>query len=124
MTDPRLTTRQDGGHLPVRIVMSRCMTLPPDANLWNVANAPTIVMTQRGARREFQAQLVARGVEVVEFDFLTPKAVMDYCFDRGFLSVMWECGGTLSAPAIASGVIHKASERTKALLFNNIGFPW
>ncbi|KAG6550147.1 hypothetical protein Mapa_008103 [Marchantia paleacea] len=105
--NPRLTTRQDGGHLPVRIVMSRCMTLPPDANLWNVANAPTIVMTQRGARREFQAQLIARGVEVVEFDFLTPKAVMDYCFDRGFLSVMWECGGTLSAPAIASGVIHK-----------------
>ncbi|KAL3699032.1 hypothetical protein R1sor_017054 [Riccia sorocarpa] len=105
--NPRLTTRRDGGHLPVRIVMSRCLTLPDDANVWNVANAPTIVMTQRGARREFQAQLIARGVEVVEFDFLTPKAVMDYCFDRGFLSVMWECGGTLSAPAIASGVIHK-----------------
>lgn len=43
----------------------------------------------------------------VEFDFLTPKAVMEYCYNRGFLSILWECGGMLSAPAIASGVIHK-----------------
>lgn len=105
--DPRLTTRQEGGHLPVRIVMSRTLNLPEELHLWDVANAPTIVMTQRGARSDFQARLAARGVEIVEFDFLTPRGVMDYCYERGFLSVLWECGGTLSAPAIASGVIHK-----------------
>jgi diaminohydroxyphosphoribosylaminopyrimidine deaminase/5-amino-6-(5-phosphoribosylamino)uracil reductase len=64
-------------------------------------------MTQKGVRRDFQLMLASRGVEVVEFDFLTPKAVMEYCYDRGFLSILWECGGMLSAPAIASGVIHK-----------------
>ena len=31
--------------------------------------------------------LRARGVEVVEFDFLTPELVADYCYDRGFLQV-------------------------------------
>lgn len=53
--------------------------------------------------------LVSQGVEVIEFDFLTPEAVADYCYERGFLQLLWECGGTLSAPAIASGVIHKVA---------------
>lgn len=105
--NPRLTTRQEGGHLPIRIVMSRTLNLPEDANLWDVSTTQTIVATQRGARRDFQRRLTLKGVEVVEFDILTPRAVMDYCYDRGFLSVLWECGGALSAPAIAFGVIHK-----------------
>jgi riboflavin biosynthesis pyrimidine reductase len=107
LADPRLTTRQEGGHVPVRVVMSRCLNLPMDAKLWDVSNTQTIVTTQKGARQDFQAMLAARGVEVVEFDFLTPRAVMDYCYHRGYLSVLWECGGMLSAPAIASGVIQK-----------------
>ena len=57
------------------------------ANLWDVSGAPTIVMTQRGTRRAFQAALRDQGVEVVEFDFLTPEAVSYYCYDRGFLQV-------------------------------------
>ncbi len=65
-------------------------------------------MTQRGARQHFQGQLRSRGVEVVEFDFLTPEAVAEYCSERGFLQCLWECGGTLAAPAIAGGAIHKA----------------
>ncbi len=34
-----------------------------------------------------QSKLRDKGVEVVEFDFLTPEAVADYCYDRGFLQV-------------------------------------
>jgi riboflavin biosynthesis pyrimidine reductase len=60
------------------------------------------------AHSEFaQASLRAKGVEVVEFDFLSPAAVADYCYERGFLQLLWECGGTLAAPAIAGNVIHK-----------------
>ncbi|KAG1655585.1 hypothetical protein FOA52_005884 [Chlamydomonas sp. UWO 241] len=105
--NPRLTTRREGGHVPVRICMSRTLDLPADAALWDVSVAPTIVMTQKGARTAFQAMLRSRGVEVVEFDFLTPENVADYCYDRGFLQCFWECGGVLSAPAISSNVIHK-----------------
>ena len=61
-----------------------------DANLWDISSAPTIVMTQRGARRDFQERLRARGVEVVQFDFLTPEAVAAYCAERGFLQVLAE----------------------------------
>lgn len=33
--NPRLTTRRDSGHLPVRVVMSRTLDLPEKANLWD-----------------------------------------------------------------------------------------
>uniref|UniRef100_A0A453Q3B9 5-amino-6-(5-phosphoribosylamino)uracil reductase n=1 Tax=Aegilops tauschii subsp. strangulata TaxID=200361 RepID=A0A453Q3B9_AEGTS len=105
--DPRLTARHVKGHVPVRIVMSQTCNLPEEANLWNVHEAYTIVATQRGARRDFQKKLAMKGVEVVEFDMLNPRDVMSYCYDRGYLSVLWECGGTLSAAAISARVIHK-----------------
>ena len=53
--------------------------------------------------------LRSRGVEVVEFDFLTPEGVADYCYNRGFLQCFWECGGVLSAPCISGNVIHKVT---------------
>lgn len=105
--DPRLTARGGGGHVPIRIVMSQTLDLPEEANLWNVADAYTIVATQRGAGKDMQKKLAKKGVEVVEFDFLNPLEFMEYCYDRGYLSVLWECGGGLSAPAISSGIIHK-----------------
>ncbi|XP_021314969.1 riboflavin biosynthesis protein PYRR, chloroplastic isoform X1 [Sorghum bicolor] len=105
--DPRLTARHVKGHVPVRIVMSQSLNLPDEANLWNVNDAYTIVATQRGARRDFQKKLAMKGVEVVEFDMLNPRNVMSYCYDRGYLAVLWECGGTLAASAIAASVIHK-----------------
>ncbi|PSR92801.1 Riboflavin biosynthesis intermediates N-glycosidase [Actinidia chinensis var. chinensis] len=105
--NPRLTARHGGGHLPMRIVLSQTLNLPEVANLWDITDVPTIVATQRGARKSFQKFLASRGVEVVEFDILNPKDVMEYLYDRGYLSILWECGGTLSASAISSGVIHK-----------------
>ncbi|KAK2974283.1 hypothetical protein RJ640_016769 [Escallonia rubra] len=107
LDDPRLTARHGAGHLPMRIVMSRTLDLPEVANLWDVAEVHTIVATQRGAKRNFQKFLASKGVEVVEFDILNPNDVMGYLYDRGYLSILWECGGALSASAISSGVIHK-----------------
>ncbi|XP_024626911.1 riboflavin biosynthesis protein PYRR, chloroplastic isoform X2 [Medicago truncatula] len=105
--NPRLTARHGGGHMPIRIVMSQSLDLPEEANLWDMSEVSTIVVTQRGARRSLQKLLASKGVEVVEFDILNPRDVMEYFYDRGYLSVFWECGGTLAASAISSGVIHK-----------------
>ena len=93
--------------MPIRIVMSQTLNLPEEANLWDMSEVCTIVVTQRGARRSFQKLLASKGVEVVEFDILNPRDVMEYFHDRGYLSILWECGGTLAASAISSGVIHK-----------------
>lgn len=102
-----MTVRHGGSHLPRRIVLSQTLDLPEEAHIWNVSEVPTIVATQRGARRSFQKLLASKGVEVVEFDILDPRDVMGYLYDRGYLSILWECGGTLAASAISSGVIHK-----------------
>lgn len=107
VADPQLTARNGGGHMPIRIVMTQSLDLPEEACLWDISDVSTIVVTQRGARRRFQKFLASKGVEVVEFDLLNPRDVMEYFHDRGYLQILWECGGTLAASAISSGVIHK-----------------
>jgi diaminohydroxyphosphoribosylaminopyrimidine deaminase / 5-amino-6-(5-phosphoribosylamino)uracil reductase len=104
--NPHLTSHGQGHH-PLRVVMSRTLDLPLEANLWQTAIAPTVVFTEAGANPQVQQALMAQGVELVELAALTPAAVMSHLYDRGFLSVLWECGGQLAAAAIADGVIQK-----------------
>lgn len=104
--NPLLTSRQPD-RTPLRVVMSRSLDLPIDANLWNTAIAPTLVCTQTDVQPKFQDKLRQQGVEVLELNPLTPSAVMTHLYDRGFLSVLWECGGTLAARAIADGSVQK-----------------
>lgn len=104
--NPLLTSRREDV-TPLRVVMSQSLDLPEQAQLWDVAIAPTVVFTQLGQNPALQAKLRDRGVEVVELDPLTPAQVMQNLGDRGFLSVLWECGGTLAAQAILAGAVQK-----------------
>ena len=105
--NPYLTSHHPDAHNPLRIVMSRTLDLPLDAHLWQTADAPTLVLTEVGINPDFQQQLVKREVEVVELTPLTPEKVMAYLYDRQLSSVLWECGGTLAASAIADGTVQK-----------------
>ncbi|WP_370588119.1 bifunctional diaminohydroxyphosphoribosylaminopyrimidine deaminase/5-amino-6-(5-phosphoribosylamino)uracil reductase RibD [Trichocoleus sp. FACHB-591] len=107
LDNPLLTSRQVDGPHPLRVVMSRTLNLPEQAHLWQTAAAPTLVITEPGVKPEFQSLLRKLGVEVVELSPLMPAQVMTYLYDRGFLSVLWECGGTLAAQAIADGAVQK-----------------
>jgi diaminohydroxyphosphoribosylaminopyrimidine deaminase/5-amino-6-(5-phosphoribosylamino)uracil reductase len=95
----------------------------PRTNLWDTSEAPTIVMTRTGARPEFQAQLRELGVEVIEFDDLTPSAVAEYCGKRGYLQLFWECGGGLAAPALNDGVIHHVMAFIAPKIIGSSGGP-
>lgn len=110
------TLRQDNPHLtshhpdlpnPLRVVMTQNLDVPTAAILWDTSVAPTLVVTQMGANPAMQTRLRDRGVEILELDPLRPSQVMQHLYDRGFLSVLWECGGTLAASAIADGAIQK-----------------
>jgi diaminohydroxyphosphoribosylaminopyrimidine deaminase / 5-amino-6-(5-phosphoribosylamino)uracil reductase len=105
--NPYLTSHQEEMHNPLRVVMSRHLNLPGDARLWQTAEAPTLVLTEVGSSPDFQKMLLQRGVEVVELTSLTPEAAMAHLYERGFCSVLWECGGTLAASAIAQGAVQK-----------------
>ncbi|GAA6622256.1 bifunctional diaminohydroxyphosphoribosylaminopyrimidine deaminase/5-amino-6-(5-phosphoribosylamino)uracil reductase RibD [Scytonema sp. NUACC26] len=105
--NPHLTSHQEGAHNPLRVVMSRRLELPEKAHLWQTSEAPTLVLTELGANPSFQELLRKLGVEVVELTPLTPTRAMAYLYDRGFCSVLWECGGVLAASAIAEGAVQK-----------------
>jgi len=110
--NPQLTTHSVHDHNPLRVVMSRQLDLPSQANLWNTDLAQTVVFTQTSPDGTLpnpaQADaLQQQGVEVVGLTALTPTAVMQALYARGLLSVLWECGGTLAARAVAEGMVQK-----------------
>jgi diaminohydroxyphosphoribosylaminopyrimidine deaminase/5-amino-6-(5-phosphoribosylamino)uracil reductase len=105
--NPQLTTHGVATPNPLRVVLSQSLDLPIEAQLWSVAEAPTLVLTLTGMRQTVQAQLRDRGVEVLELANLSPATVMEILGQRGMLSVLWECGGKLAAQAIAAGAVQK-----------------
>ena len=105
--NPHLTSHQPHTPNPLRVVMTHNLDVPKEAILWDVTIAPTLVVTRTGANPEMQSILRDRHVQVLELDQLKPSLVMEHLYDRGFLSVLWECGGTLAASAIADGAIQK-----------------
>ena len=105
--NPRLTSHGQSTHNPLRVVMSRRLNLPPQANLWQLEAAATVVFTSPEADPGQQQLLTAQGVEVVVLPTLTPKRVTDQLYQRGCAAVLWECGGQLAAEAIKDGVIDK-----------------
>lgn len=107
LDNPKLTSRLADAPNPLRVVMSRTLDLPTEAHLWQVELAPTLVLTEVGVKRDFQQQLLAKGVQVVELNPLTPTEAMTYLYSLGIMSVLWECGGTLAASAISCGAIQK-----------------
>lgn len=105
--NPHLTTHQVGGPNPLRVVMSRNLHLPLESHLWATQVANTVVFTEWGKNPALQQHLRDRGVEVIELNPLTPSQVMQALYERELSSVLWECGGTLAAQAIAQKVIQK-----------------
>ena len=105
--NPRLTSHGQGEHNPLRIVMSRHLDLPEQANLWDVTAAKTLVFcsSERSANRE--QQLKQQGIEVIALPTLDPLAVFQVLQERGLRSVLWECGGQLAARAIAQNCVQK-----------------
>lgn len=105
--NPLLTSHNQSSHNPLRVVMSRSLDLPEEAKLWQTAEVPTLVLTETGTNPDLQQQLMKKGVDVVELTPLTPEKIMAYLYDRQLSSVLWECGGTLAAKAIADGAVQK-----------------
>lgn len=107
LDNPHLTTHGVGDRSPLRVVMSRSLNVPPQARLWQTDIAPTLVATTPQANPQVKADLQQKGVEVIELSPLSPRTLMEYFYKREFSSILWECGETLAAQAIADGVIQK-----------------
>ncbi|MGB2923717.1 MAG: bifunctional diaminohydroxyphosphoribosylaminopyrimidine deaminase/5-amino-6-(5-phosphoribosylamino)uracil reductase RibD [Limnothrix sp.] len=107
LDNPYLTTHNVAAHNPLRVIVTQRLDFPKDRHLWDTAIAPTLILTKPDANPDLQKYLLDRGVEVEHIDPVSPKAVMQYLYERGCLQVLWECGGTLAAQAIADGTVQK-----------------
>ncbi|PSF35608.1 bifunctional diaminohydroxyphosphoribosylaminopyrimidine deaminase/5-amino-6-(5-phosphoribosylamino)uracil reductase RibD [Aphanothece hegewaldii CCALA 016] len=105
--NPYLTTHHEKAHNPLRVVMSRTLDLPLEAHLWETQEVSTLVFTEIKTNPTLHKQLLKHGVEVIELPVLSPATVMEHLYQKGLCSVLWECGGTLAAKAIADGAVQK-----------------
>lgn len=132
--DPELTVRLVENHdiqelrspQPLRVVMTsnvaRLWQDKPEAKLWNVAEAATVVaisstgtdgMHRDGSEAASKAveQLRLRGVQIAYLDAFRPlpptRALMQWLFERGCNSVLWECGGNLATSAVREAAVQK-----------------
>lgn len=121
--NPRLTSHGHSSHNPLRVVMSRRLDLPLEANLWHTEEAPTVVFTETEADPARRQALAAKGVEVVVLPAIAPRTVTEHLYRRGCATVLWECGGILAAQAIQEGVIDKLWAFVAPKLVGGIGAP-
>lgn len=108
--DPQLTSHQTDNTAipnPIRVVMSRSLQLPRSAKLWQTQLVPTLVFTEQHPDTEMAQHLAAQQVDVIHLPQVTPKDVLAVLHQRGVMTVLWECGGSLSAQAIAQGCVQK-----------------
>lgn len=111
--DPQLTCRLVDGHNPLRVVLSRRLDLPTTLKLWNTQDAPTLVMTEpaSGSKQHERSHLLDfltnKGVDVLTLPKLTPATASKALYDRGLITVLWECGATVAAAALLDGTIQK-----------------
>lgn len=104
---PQLTSHGWSDHNPLRVVLSRGLDLPKNAPLWDIALAPTLVLTEQDADDRRADFLIQRGVELQILPQLTPKAAFELLYQRGLNTVLWECGGTLAAAALRDNCVQK-----------------
>lgn len=103
--DPLLTSRGLRSPEPLRVVLSRSLDLPDQAQLWDQSVAPTLVVHGLDAPAEARSRLDAVGVQRQELQACEPDALMAVLAQRGCNRVLWECGPGLAAAAIQQGCV-------------------
>ncbi len=105
--DPLLTSRGRRDPEPLRVVLSRGLDLPAEAQLWRQEQAPTLVAHGTGAPSQALFQLDRLGVERLVLADCSPRALLEELARRGCNQVLWECGPELAAAALRQGCVQE-----------------
>ena len=101
--NPLLTSRGRRQQEPLRVVLSRSLLLPADAQLWDQHLAPTLVAHSYEAPPRRRFALDRLGVERVLLQACEPWALLEELARRGCNQVLWECGPVLAAAVLRDG---------------------
>jgi diaminohydroxyphosphoribosylaminopyrimidine deaminase/5-amino-6-(5-phosphoribosylamino)uracil reductase len=105
--DPLLTSRGRSSPEPLRVVISRELDLPQQAQLWDQSLAPTLVAHAKAADPKACGWLDALGIKRLPLDPCDPRELMAQLAAQGCNRVLWECGPDLAAAAIDQGCIQE-----------------
>ena len=105
--DPLLTSRGQRTPEPLRVVLSRRLELPGQAQLWDQRSASTLVAHGPEASAAVCAHLDGLGVERLQLERCEPKALLEALALRGCNQVLWECGPELAASALRQGCVQQ-----------------
>jgi diaminohydroxyphosphoribosylaminopyrimidine deaminase/5-amino-6-(5-phosphoribosylamino)uracil reductase len=107
--DPLLTSRGRRTPEPLRVVFSRSLDLPAQAQLWDQGPAASLVAHGPEAPPAKRQVLDALGVERLELEHCQPAALLMALAQRGGNQVLWECGPALAAAAVAQGCVQEVA---------------
>ena len=103
--DPLLTSRGRRDPEPLRVVLSRGLDLPAEAQLWDTASAATLV----AHGPEAAGKQAPNGPERLELEQCEPLPLMQHLAARVCNQVLWECGSELAAAAIRQGCVQEVA---------------
>ena len=103
LDDPLLTSRGRRTPEPLRVVLSRSLDLPHEAQIWDASVAPTLL----AHGPEAAGRQVPHGAESLPLAVCDPLHLMAALAARGCNRVLWECGPTLAAAALRQGCIQE-----------------
>ena len=101
--DPLLTSRGRRSPEPLRVVLSRSLDLPEQAQLWDIGVAPTLVAHGPDA----DSQRLPAGPMGLALSACEPIQLMEALAERGCNQVLWECGPELASAAIQQGCVQE-----------------
>ena len=103
LDDPLLTSRGKRTPEPLRVVLSRSLDLPSNAQIWDATVAPTLV----AHGPEASDRQLPPGADPLPLDVCDPLHLMRALARRGCNRVLWECGPTLAAAALRQGCVQE-----------------
>ena len=96
--NPLLTSRGRRSPEPLRVVLSRSLDLPAQAQLWDTSLVPTLLAHGPGCAD----RRMPEGPEHLELLASEPLDLLHALAARGCNRVLWECG-----PALAAAALHQ-----------------
>ncbi|OUT70408.1 MAG: riboflavin biosynthesis protein RibD [Synechococcus sp. TMED19] len=105
--DPLLSSRGRRSPEPLRVVISRQLDLPQQAQLWDQSVGPTLVAHGPGAAAENCAWLDGLGIRRLPLNACEPAELLKELAAQGCNRVLWECGPELAAAAMSQGCVQE-----------------
>ena len=105
--NPLLTTRGIKETEPLRVVFTRTLDLPKQANIWDTKTANTLVIYVSSTANEKYLERIPKNIEIEKVLSDDPKLISSILARRGCNKILWECGPNLATAAVKAGCIQE-----------------